>query len=358
MSRPLRVWIVWHGLPAYAVRLIRSVVGTPGISLEVFATSPPEHADYLEHALGQPINWIDDRSKPPAADGDHVDVCFVTGWAFGVCNRFAHAARARGASIVSMIDNRWRGDLRQRLGSVYFRLFLDRTIDYAWVPGSSAAQLCRRLGIPDSSICQGLYGGDGDLFTLPPHGGRPPRIGFVGQFIRRKGFDLLLPAFHRLRRESPDFELHVYGRGELAAFAAGVEGVVSHTFGTPDVIAAAMQRFRIFVMPSRDDNWPLALHEAALSGCTLLTTHAVGSVTELIRDANGIAVKAGSSDDLLAALRTLANWPAERHAAASIASRKLAEPYGPARWRREFLRLCEVCTGGRWSLEAGSVAGS
>lgn len=355
MKRPLRVWIVWHGLPAYAARLIRTVVGTPGIVLDVFATRSPQDPNYIEQTLGQPVHWIDDHSQPPPKSSDHVDVCIITGWAFEVCNRFAQAARTRGGRIVSMIDNRWRGDLRQRLGASYFQMFLSRKIHYAWVPGGSAAQLCRRFGMLDDSVFEGLYGGDCDLFTPGPPGLRLPRIGFVGQFIHRKGFDLLVSTFQQLRKELPEFELHLYGQGELSSLASDMEGVVSHPFASPDVIATAMQTFRVFVMPSRDDNWPLALHEAALAGCTLLTTDHVGNAVELVSEANGIVVKSGNRDQLLSALRTLANWPAERHATASIVSRKRAEPYGPCRWRREFLRLCEASTGGRWIPEAGVI---
>ena len=50
---------------------------------------------------------------------------------------------------------------------------------------------------------------------------------------------------------------------------------------------------------------------------------------------------------LTAALRTVAAWPAERQRAAALTSRRLAEPFGPARWRREFLRLCASATAGQ-----------
>jgi glycosyltransferase involved in cell wall biosynthesis len=101
-------------------------------------------------------------------------------------------------------------------------------------------------------------------------------------------------------------------------------------------------------MPSRDDNWPLALHEAALSGCTLVTTRAVGNAEELVRDTNGVVIPTISGHALAAALRTVAAWPADQHAAASRVSRQLAEPFGPTRWRKEFVRLCTAATSGRW----------
>jgi glycosyltransferase involved in cell wall biosynthesis len=354
MDRPLRVSIVWHGLPAYAAYLIRAVVAEPAIDLRVFATEPPEDPQYLAEVLGKPIRWMDDSSSSDLAARDDADICFVSGWAFDACNRFAAAARARGSPVVAMIDNRWRGDLRQLVGSVYFRMAKRKTIDYAWVPGSSAARLCQALGLPSDAVIQGLYGGDGTVFAPSTAAARPPRIGFVGQLIARKGFDLLVEAFKQLRAAAPEYELHAYGRGELAPLADGVPGIVLHPFAKPYVIAEAMRNFRIFVMPSRDDNWPLALHEAALSGCTLVTTREVGNAVELVHESNGIVIPTVGRHDLAAALRAVAAWPTDRHLAASRVSRRLAEPFGPARWRTEFLRLCTAATSGRWTT--GSTA--
>jgi glycosyltransferase involved in cell wall biosynthesis len=357
MTRPLKVCIVWHGLPAYAARLIRAVVREPGIELRLYATASPEDPAYIEHAIGQPVHWLDDVNVREFSDSSDADICFVTGWAFDACNQFAAAARARGAPVVAMIDNRWRGDLRQRAGTIYFRHLSRPMFDYAWVPGASAARLCRSLGLPEHAVFQGLYGGDGTVFTPPATAVRPPRIGFVGQLISRKGFDLLLAAFRQLREVAPEYELHAHGRGELAPLASRAPGVTLHPFAQPDVIADAMRSFRIFVMPSRDDNWPLALHEAALSGCTLVTTREVGNAQELIREANGVVIPSNSREALAAALRTVAAWSTEKHAAASIVSRRLAEPFGPARWREEFLRLCTTATHGRWTpFRAGSPA--
>jgi glycosyltransferase involved in cell wall biosynthesis len=350
MIQPLKVCIVWHGLPAYAARLVCSVVNEPNIAVRVFATKSPEDPRYLEQVIGRPIAWVDEENARDTAETIDADVYFVTGWAFDVCRQFASVAKAQGKPVVAMIDNRWRGDLRQRLGSVYFRLALHRTIDFAWVPGESARRLCRTLGFPADAVIDGLYGGDGTVFTPPTSSAdRPPRIGFVGQLIRRKGFDLLVEAFKRFHRESPEYELHAYGTGELSLLAEGVPGVVMHPFAKPGVIAEAMRNLRVFIMPSRDDNWPLALHEAALSGCALVTTRNVGNAGEFVDHSNGIVISELTSTALTAALTTVASWPEERRRLASTVSRRLAEPFGPARWRKEFLRLCAAATAGRWT---------
>lgn len=344
---PLKVSIVWHGLPAYAARLVRSVVDEPMVDVRLFATESPEDRHYLEDLVGRSIEWIDGRAARASAEGDDSDVCFVTGWAFESCQQFTRVAKARGTPVVAMIDNRWRGDLRQRFGGLYFRAALRKTIDYAWVPGESAARLCYAFGFPSQAVIDGLYGGDGSVFTPSAMDERPPRIGFVGQLIRRKGFDVLVDAFKQFHHGSPEYELHAYGTGALTPLAAGVPGIILHPFAKPHFIAEAMRNFRIFVMPSRDDNWPLALHEAALSGCPLVTTREVGNAFELVDQTNGVVVPAGDSGALAAGLKTVAAWTAEQRCVAGLTSRRVAEPFGPARWRKEFLRICAVATAGR-----------
>ena len=343
-TRPIKVSIIWHGLPAYAARLVRSITGREDVDLTHIGTETPARPAYLQEVVGQPIHWVGndpnsrllhELAKRP------MDLCLTTGWAFAPCKRFAAIAKANGATVCSMIDNRWRGDLRQLLGKVYFQAFLRNQLDFAWVPGASASKLCAYLGIPQSRIVTGLYGSDGSLFARPTDvSGRPYRIGFVGQLIPRKGIDVLLQAFRQFCSSVSGYELHLYGDGELRGMAESTPGVFCHPFSDPEQIAAAMQTFRIFVMPSRDDNWPLAMHEAALSGCTLLATHDVGNTPELITEENGEVVKSGDPDALAQGLRTLAQWSDERRVRAATVSRRLAEPFGPDRWRQEFLEIC------------------
>lgn len=346
MGMPLRVSIVWHGLPAYAARLLRSMPDTEDVMLSVFGTTPPADPQYLESVAGRPLTWINKRSARSHAERARPDICFVSGWAFPECNRFAETARSAGAKIVSMIDNRYRGDARQRLGGHYFRLVLTHRFDMAWVPGESARRLCQAYGLPRSRIATGLYGGDASLF----HPGndayeRPARIGFVGQMIRRKGVDLLIDAFRRIATEYPEYELHLYGSGKLSPRCKNVPRVIHHPFTRPEQIAEALRSFRIFVMPSLDDNWPLALHEAALSGCALLTTDAVGNAVELVAEQNGVVVRSGDEDALVDGLRTLCGWSSDRIHIASQESRRRAEHFGPDRWRREFLAICDTLAG-------------
>jgi len=349
--RPVRVTVIWHGLPAYAARLLRSVADAPAVELTVIGTESPADPEYLQRLIGRPVHWIE---KCSAAELRRIaaaptDLCLRTGWGFPECNALAATARANGARVCMMIDNRWRADLRQWLGGLYFRVRWRGGMDYAWVPGESATVLCGHFGIPRDRVVTGLYGGDAAVFH-PAAAPRPERIGFVGQHIRRKGLDVLLNAFSRLRSVAPHYELHLYGAGDLQPLAQGQDGVQCHPFAEPEAIAAAMRTFRIFVMPSRDDNWPLALHEAALSGCALVATDAVGNAAEFITAANGAIVPAGDAVALCGALRRLTAWDDRRFREAEAESVRRAEPYGPWRWREAFFRLC------RMALDAGADA--
>ena len=62
--------------------------------------------------------------------------------------------------VVVGLDNPWHGSLRQRLGTVYYRLCLSSVIDYLWVAGPSQFEFAKRLGVASSQILHGLYTAD------------------------------------------------------------------------------------------------------------------------------------------------------------------------------------------------------
>jgi glycosyltransferase involved in cell wall biosynthesis len=149
--------------------------------------------------------------------------------------------------------------------------------------------------------------------------GRIPIL-FIGSLIPRKGVHDLLTAFAALADDLPDVVLLLAGTGteELALQRRTAEmdlgarvrfvGFLSHR-ELPLLISLAA----IFVLPSHYDPWPAAILEAMSCSLPIVTTSAVGMVPEIVRDGdNGIVVRPKDPSELSAALRRLADNPAER----------------------------------------------
>ena len=349
MLRPVaqrpRVVFVWHGLPAYGARLIRSAIYADVSDIRVVATRPSFSTAPVDQALSGLVQWhdADERLAWSQVAWGVPDILISTGWGFPFCQRLSCEAAKAGVPVVMMSDNRWRGDVRQMIGKVAYRLLYKRTFSAGWVPGDSAARVLREFGVPKERIFPCLYGCDPGLFSSPLRlSTRDKSIVFVGQMIRRKGIDVLIEAFVRSRLVHAGWRLLMFGSGPLSRLAHGTPGIFHQEFSPPEVIAKAVGSARIFAMPSRDDNWPLALHEGTAAGCLLLTTTAVGSTREFVDLENGRIVTPGDVEELRTALLHLAalnDSQLDRAEATSIAK---AGHFGPTPFARVFERICRT----------------
>lgn len=339
----------------YAAREIAALERFGGVGVTVVGSRPPFPTAEIDRACPFPIRWCDGAASPPAwreLAGRTPDIVFSSGWAFPLCNRLASAAKAEGCKVVCMADNRLRWTARQLLGAVRFRLGLRRRFDGFFVPGSQGRSLMRLFGVPDRHVREGLYGADKALFRMAaPPSRRPRTILFVGQMIRRKGVDLLLDGFRDSGLASRGWRLVCIGDGPLAAEAASVPGCAHLPFCDSEEVARHLAEARVFILPSRNDNWGVALHEAALSGCLLAASSGVGAAAELLPGGSPLLFSPGSRSairDCLAYVGHLDDAAIDAHAAASL---NRAHEFGPDRFAREVAGFVEDMLGVRLAAE-------
>lgn len=332
----LKVGFVWHGYPMYAARLLRRLATASDIELVVVATLPPFPIEPITAASPCPVSWHDRGATPPrwkAICGQIPDVVLSTGWAFPFCNSLAGEAKRGGKPVVCMADNRRRRTIRQILGAIRFRTGLRARYDGVLVPGLAAAELMHFFGLPKTRVWQGLYGADPDIFVNgPPIADRAREIVFVGQMVHRKGVDVLLEAFSRSGIAEQGWSLRTVGDGPLAKAAMATPGCIHHHFLPPEAVAALLGSAKVSVLPSRDDNWGVALHEAALAGCVIVATDAVGAGKDLLKAGSLLIVRAGDAASLANSLRSLAATDDSALQRYASESKNRAAAFGPARF--------------------------
>lgn len=342
------VAVAWEGLPVYGARLIaagRSVLLKH--NLIVLATRPAVPFENIESSLGQSAIWIERSSSNSWRElGLKVpEILVQTGWAYPHFNALASEVIDAGGRVTSMVDNRWKGNLRQLVGAFYFRLRLRRRFSTIWVPGASGVKLARFFGVSSDHIVTGLYGADPILFPPGPSlEKRPKRIIYVGQYVARKGVDTLAGGWFETYRRHPDWELVCYGSGPEAHRLRGTPGCRIAPFEQPTQISVAMRNARFLVLPSRDDHWGVVVHEAALSGCGLLVSSAVGAAEDLVSPDNGRVFPSGKIEKLRESLE----WAIERNEAElrSIyaTSIRMSARFGPDVWAAAFSRIVAAST--------------
>ena len=350
-SPAVSIGFVWEGLPMYAAREIRALTAFENLSVAVVGSRPPFPTAEIDATSPFPIHWYDGATDQPTW-ADIVprtpDIVFSSGWAFPLCQRLAAEAKQQGRAVVCMSDNRRRHTFRQLLGAVRFRLGLRSRFDRFFVPGQGGRSLMRFFGVPHAHVREGLYGADPALFNATTAASRRSQtILFVGQMIDRKGVDVLLEGFRTSGLESLGWRLRCIGDGPLATLAAVTPGCEHLPFRDAAEVARHLADARLFILPSRNDNWGVALHEAALSRCLLAATSTVGATSELMPDDSPLKFAPGSAVAIRDALQHASGLTDEVTDSLADAAHARAHDFGPARFTREVAGFVADLTGAR-----------
>ncbi len=131
----------------------------------------------------------------------------------------------------------------------------------------------------------------------------------VGQFIYRKGYDILLNAMGSVSREVGLYLLGGVPTEEYLDIVAaqGLQRVHFIGFQPPEVVAQYYQAADIFVLPTREDIWGLVINEAMAKGLPIITTDRCEAGLELVDESNGFIVKAGDADELALRMNIMLN---------------------------------------------------
>ncbi|MEP0658025.1 MAG: glycosyltransferase family 4 protein [Roseobacter sp.] len=337
MSSRSDIAFLWSGLPDYAARCIGHLIVDTNCAVDVIATRPRVPIEGMEESLGQKIHWLDDRQEKISWDKFGLappKLLFVSGYAIPAFNSLADQARSLGTSVVLLSDHNWQRTLRQRfLDPIRHRLLINHKFDGLFVPGAAGRVLGEHCGFKPNDICEGLYGADSSLFAPElPLESREKRMLFVGQFIDRKNILGLVSAFRRFSDEHPEWTLDLCGSGPQRDQIEAHPKLIIHDFVQPPELAKLMASSRVLVLPSLEEHWGLVVHEAASSGCALLTTDNVGAGHDLIRPENGIQFPAGDEAAIYGALLELAGWQHEQWVEAGQYSLSVAANFGPKRF--------------------------
>ncbi len=169
---------------------------------------------------------------------------------------------------------------------------------------------------------------------LPPHpgpaGDRPETVVFAGEVGRRKGVDVLLAAWPRVRAARPGARLVLAGPpGDVAPPPLpGVDVLGARPrAAVGDLLAGA----RAAVLPSRAEVLPVFLLEAMAAARPVVATP-VGEVAHLV-DGAGVLVRPGDPAALAGALVDVLTDPGLATARGEAGRRRVAGPTRPRPWR-------------------------
>lgn len=197
----------------------------------------------------------------------------------------------------------------------------DRVVDKvaaAIVPSEFLAKRAIDAGFPPERLRIIPSGVDLGYFSPSPLPDGPPVVAFVGRLVEKKGVDVLLAAWPRVRAAIADARLIVLGEGELAHLLDSADHSVTHIHPEPSrrhhQVRGLIQSATVVVTPSRtastgdSESLLLVNLEAGASGRPVVTTRH-GGIPEYVADGvSGLVIAENDADQLSAAIiRVLSN---------------------------------------------------
>lgn len=143
----------------------------------------------------------------------------------------------------------------------------------------------------------------------------------IGQFIHRKGFDVLMEAAAELDRNTGVYIVGGEATEEYRQLREklGAENVHFLGFQKKDVLAQYYKAADLFVLPTREDIWGLVINEALAYGLPTITTDRCVAGLELIRDGvNGYVVPVENAVALADKIRRVLEADREQMGAAAL----------------------------------------
>ena len=332
--------IFWEGFPACGLLTKKVLENFDDVVL--LATRPTVPFQGLEEKLGHPITWLENPNDIWNLQEKYSDRNLIlhTGWNHPGWLRYDKEQKKKGAKIVVVVDNSYRGDFRQFLGAVWFRLKLRRIFDGAFVPGKSATKLMRFLGMPADKIFTGNYGAYSKIyFETTPIQERKDEFLFIGQLIKRKGVDVLLEAFIDYKNKGGTWGLRLLGSGEMLEKCQKTPGVICEGFTQPHLTSDFMNQAQTLILPSRHDNWGTVIAEAAACGMHIIATKTSGASHDIIGENNGVTLEKLNKEELVKAMFLFEKMTNEDLVAGSIESKSIARKFDENNYLESFTRI-------------------
>ncbi len=171
-------------------------------------------------------------------------------------------------------------------------------------------------------------------------------IGHVGGFIKQRDQIILIEAVFLLREKGIHASLILIGDGpekaqlENRCRELGIVQLV-HFIGYTDAIGNWLDVFDVYINPTIDEGFGIAVVEAMLSDVPVIAANA-GAHKEIIEDkVNGLLYSPGNVTSLLEKLFFLLDNPGDGKALSDTARRMAEEQYAPLRYANSYHRILD-----------------
>jgi glycosyltransferase involved in cell wall biosynthesis len=277
----------------------------------------------------------------------------------------AMLARIWGARIVIFSEGTLHTERSVRAGRLAIRRWLARRAAAFVVNGTMAREYVESLGVASDRIVEGGMGLDVDGISRASAATPDavvdslrrelrlvrPTLLTVCRLVRGKGITHLLTALTMLKRKGIQTSLVVVGDGPerrvLEEQCRRDELSDVHFVGrVPAENVPTYHRLAdLFVLPTLQDNWSLAVAEAMASGLPIITSIYNGLWPDLVKDGeNGFVVTAENAVELAKCIEMFAGTSRDKIDQMGKRSHELIMRYRPDRVAAAYVKAVEIAT--------------
>jgi len=249
----------------------------------------------------------------------------------------------------------WRFRWFKAPTQVVFGLFTAWLADRVLAPSrQTALELERDYQVSDVGVLSNVTGSRVFVEGAPKLAQGEGYLLFVGRLRIRKGVEVLLHAYHRLRESYPDLRLVVAGSGEhrqnLEKVASSLDLAGSVEFlgaRRPEEIPHLMAGASALVVPSIYEGMPLVILEAMAAGLPVVASRVSGIPEVVIEGESGWLVPPEDIGALESALREVQDDPAEARRRGRVGRALVESSATPAEAARRWSELILGRSAGR-----------
>ena len=348
-NEAVRIAVLWSHLSGYMNACLRELEHIDNVEIFVGHYTPSVDSPFER----EQFSWIANRYEYEACADKSVllsrliefspDVFLVTSWHIPEYRFILKKFSGKAVKVLAM-DNPWRGTLKQWLGIVSSRWYLQPLYDAVFLPGERQAQFAKKLGFTEKQILRGLYCCDQEKYAVSyqereqSRKEMPTAFIYVGRLSLEKGIETLKKGYQYYRDLSKrPWPLICCGTGPLEHLLQDVDGMVLKGFIQPEDLPNEMKKAGCLLIPSLFEPWGVVVHEATSAGLPVICTSSCGASVHLVQDGyNGYVVEPGKADNLGEAMLRYTQLSYERKTEMSANSYNLSLQFTPKRWATCF----------------------
>lgn len=343
--------VLYSEVMPYTVACLRSMVARFGVEVHVVRWDKKVLTPYVPPVVEGVSYYL--RSSYSLDDLKQLlaqlnpDLVFTSGWMDKDYIRICEVAKGKGIPVVTSADTHWAGSWRQRIGTLYARIFFRRYFDFIMVPGAFQFEFARKIGFRSEQILFNFYSADVDFYSGIFHkyleakkSDYPRNILYLGRFAEVKNIGLLISVFEEVAKAGSDWNLILIGNGPLENSIPKSDRIKVHPFTSPQDLEGILAKTGIFCLPSKDEPWGVVVHEMASCGIPLLISDVCGAGHEFVRNGlNGFRFKSGDHESLREKMERLMSMNSEQLIRMGVQSNVISKHISPEGWASELYSI-------------------